>query len=177
MPLNRRMLAADSDLAEEFSRIAQKNNTSLFSLTNRLIQAYSIIDKLGYYDPVDAAVDLVFYSNIFNTGFRISPPKLDGDDGWEKIGESLWLIISMGAPSVDPRHAIVRLSSILIDEKNVFIYQKEGTRIMISVPINSNLKAKEMYMLLKGFLREALKDYEYQITHRSNVVMISIKTS
>jgi hypothetical protein len=175
MPLNRRMLAADYELAEVLSQIAQKNNTSLYSLTNRLIQAYMIMEKLGYKDPIDAAVDLVFYLNIFNTGFKITPPRLDGEDGWEKLGESLWLVISMENPNIDPRLAIVRLASILIDDKNVYIDRRDETRIMITIPVNSKIGAKELRLFLQGFSKEALKGFDYKIEWRSNVVMLKIR--
>ncbi len=174
MPLNRRMLAADYELANQLSKLAQKNNTSLYSLTNRLIQAYIIMERVGYNDPVDAAIDLLFFSNIFNTGFKIQPPELESEDGWEKLGESLWLVISIKNPEIDPRNAIVRLASILTDKKNVFMDFQNETRIMITIPIGSKLSPKHIYSLLKGFAKEALKDGNYDIEWRSNVVIVKI---
>ncbi len=174
------MLAAEARLAEELSRIAQKQGTSLYSLTNKLILAYSIIEKLGYRDPLDAAVDLVFYSNIFSTGFKITPPLIDNDNGWERLGESLWLIISMENPGIDPTRAVVRLASILIDEKNVYIdtgEDSEETRVVITVPVGSHISPDKMNKLLKGFVSEAFRGKEFEIDWKSNVVILRIKNT
>ncbi len=175
MPLNRRMLAADAELAAKLLETARRQGISLYALTNRLIQAYLHMEKAGYKDPMDAAIDLVFYNSIITTGFRITPPKLSNGEEWEKLGETLWIVTSMKTPGIDPKHAIRRLTSIIFDEKNVLIdHSKRETKIMITVPPNSQITPENLYRLLKGFIKEALGDAA-DVKRRESVVLVSVR--
>ncbi len=174
--VNRRMLAANAELAEKLLEIAKKHGVSLYNLTNKLISAYIQIEKAGYKDPIDAAIDLIFYNSIVTVGFKLTPPNNASVEELEKLGESLWLITSMKSPGIDPKRAIARLASILFGEKSVFMDQLGNlTRIVVTVPIDSKLKPSEFSSVIKGFMKQAPVK-EFNVVQKKSIVLVDIKS-
>jgi len=175
MPVNRKMLAADSKLAQQLSQIAQKNNTSLYSLTNRIIESFLYLERAGYKDPLDATLDFLVLDSIVRTGFRVYPPKINGSKAWENIGETIWYILRDRTPNMDIAQAIVRLAGILLDKRHVLIDTEKGTSILITVPSDSPFSTEDVFHLFKGIIYSDGEAKNRSISKKANVIMIRIE--
>ena len=170
------MLAADAELAEKLLEIARRQGVSLYNLTNKLIKAYIQVEKAGYKDPIDAAIDLIFYNSIVTVGFKITPPENISTQDFERLGESLWLITSMKSPGIDPKRSIARLAIIFFGEKSVFMDQtRSTTRIAVTIPVDSKMSSVDFSNIVKGFLKQAPVK-EFSVTQKKSIVLVNIKS-
>ncbi|MGB9830667.1 MAG: hypothetical protein ACPLSP_01195, partial [Fervidicoccus fontis] len=174
MPLNRKIMAADQELAEKLSKLAEKYNTSLFNLTNKAISSYIIMEKSGYGDPVDGAVDLTIFQTLLSFGFKLEIPNLEGDEA-KKAGRAVWILISSRVDGADKDKVLLRLLSLFVGEKNVFTETKNGEkRFVVSLPINPKVNEEALKDIIYGFLEEAYGRNRFEIENKAKLLIISI---
>jgi len=152
------MLAADVELAEKLAELARKHRTSLFSLTNRLIESYAVLERAGYADPLEAATDLLVLETLLAAGFKLQPPEREGPGAWESLGEALWMLASSRSPSLDPKAFLVKLASALAGRKSVVVEASSSTSVVVSPPPGSPLKPEQLAGVLRGAAKSALGD-------------------
>ena len=175
MPVNRRMLAADVELAQKLSELAKKHKTSLYSLTNRLIESFIHIESLGYSDPLEAAVDFMLVNSLLAVGFKLQPPQ--ETQNWRELGETLWLLASARNPRLDPKTFLVRLVSMLVERKNVMIEASGETSILVAVPSDSSIRQEQLRGIIEGIARSALGDGNFALQEKTGILIVRIKES
>jgi len=174
VPVTRRMLAADVELAQRLSELARKHKTSLYSLTNRLIKSYLHIESLGYGDPLEAAVDFALVNSLLAVGFKLQPSQ--ETQNWRELGETLWLLASARNLQLDPKTFLVRLVSILVDRKNVMIEASGETNILVAIPSNSSIKQEQLKGIIEGVARSALGDGSFSLQEKTGILIVKIRS-
>ena len=178
MPLNRKMLAADSGKAEELNRIAAKRGSTLFSFTNTLIDAAILLDKAGYDDPREAALELVVMDTLRSLGFRLCLEKTSGGKiDWRTLGESIGMLLytKLGKGS-DPLRLTYSLLSFILGKNNVFFQDMRGNIALIAtVPVDISMEPDDARSLVEGIFKNFPDGKVTKTTQKGRVIVIEVQ--
>lgn len=174
MPLNRRIMAADQELADKLSQLADKYNTSLYSLTNRIIESYILLEKSGYNDPIEAAMDIVLFHSIKSLGFHIKLPHMTPEDA-KNVGKVIWTLMSSRVPKANVEKIISKLASLFVGDRNFYIESSSSEkRLIIAFPISFDQDSSVFSSLLDGLLSEAIGNGSYEIESMQHLIIIKL---
>ncbi len=178
MPLNRKMLAADSVKADELNRIAAKRGSTLFSFTNTLIDAAILLDKAGYDDPREAALELVVMDTLRSLGFRLCLEKTtEGKVDWKTLGESIGMLLATKlGNSSDPLRLAFSLLSFILGEKNVFFQNMRGNIALIAtVPVDVAIEPDDVRSLVEGIIKNFPDGKVAKTTQKGRVIVVEVR--
>lgn len=171
----RRMMAVDSRLADMLKDVANKRGLSLYSLINRIIEAYLELEKTGVDDPLEASLDYSLLRSFLSLGFTLSPPDLSSQEAWSTLGQALWSIISSRLGNRDPVHVLARAISLVFGEKNVGVVTAGQLSIIITIPPSSKIPVEGAKAMIEAMVRQATPRREIEARAVSNIVIVNIK--
>lgn len=174
-PPKRRMMAVDSKLADVLKDVASRRGYSLYSLINRIVEAYLELERAGADDPLEASLDYSLIRSFFSLGFTLSPPELTSEDAWRTLGQALWSVISSRIAGRDPLHVLSRATSLIFGEKNVGVVTSGQLSIIITVPPSLKIPVEGAKAMLEAMVRQALPSKSVETRAVSNIIIIDIK--
>lgn len=171
----RRMMAVDSRLADILKDVANRRGLSLYSLINRIIEAYLELEKTGVDDPLEVSLDYSLLRAFLSLGFTLNPPELVSQEAWSTLGQALWSIISSRLENRDPIHVLARATTLIFGEKNVGVVTGGQLSIIITIPPSSKIPVDGAKAMVEAMVRQAAPRREIEARAVSNIIIVNIK--
>lgn len=172
----RRMMAVDSDLADKLKEVALRRGYSLYSLINRIIEAYLELEKTGIDDPLEISLDYSLFKSSLSLGFSLSPPELpDNEEAWSTLGQAFWSILASKLGERDPIHVLARTLSLIFGEKNLGVVTTGQLTFIVTLPPSTKISVGCAKAMIEAMVKRALPQRNIESKSVSNIIIVSIK--